>query len=180
MKKHHEGDFYVAQAYFDVIDKKSPNFEKEVEQAKKCAKLLADPEASLEVEGRRRADPHRRHARHALPQRLPRAESQDRGHRRRREQAHPEGAGRSRLDQALRARHHRAAANLRAAGPDREGRLELEAGAGRSSPPNAYQDAAKAWVKANADTYRIQRFVEEKKDEKRRSRRDGREPRGFP
>jgi hypothetical protein len=39
--------FYVMQNYFDVIDKKTPGFEKEVEMAKRCARLLGDPDASL-------------------------------------------------------------------------------------------------------------------------------------
>jgi hypothetical protein len=49
VRKHHEGNFYVAQAYFDVIDKKQAraDFDKQVEQAKTAAKLLADPKASL-------------------------------------------------------------------------------------------------------------------------------------
>jgi hypothetical protein len=47
LSKHPEESFYVPQQYFDVLDKKNPNFEKEVAQVKRCAKLLADPDASL-------------------------------------------------------------------------------------------------------------------------------------
>ncbi|MBL8797347.1 MAG: hypothetical protein JNM56_25825 [Planctomycetia bacterium] len=47
LKKHGEADFMVAQNYFDVIDKKTAGFDKEVAQVKQCAKLLEDPAASL-------------------------------------------------------------------------------------------------------------------------------------
>src|SRR5262249_11390638 len=47
--KHPKEDFYTAQNYFDVIDKKSPNFAKELAEAKKAAKLLADPKAGLKA-----------------------------------------------------------------------------------------------------------------------------------
>ena len=49
LKPHHSGEFHMLQAYFDVVDKKSPEFEKEVETAKKCTKLLADPDKSLKA-----------------------------------------------------------------------------------------------------------------------------------
>jgi hypothetical protein len=48
LKPHSSGEFQVLQAYFDVVDKKSPEFEKDIEAAKKCAKLLEDPEKSLQ------------------------------------------------------------------------------------------------------------------------------------
>jgi hypothetical protein len=48
LTKHPDGDFYTAPAYFSVIDKKTPDFEAAVDEVKKCAKLLADPKAGLE------------------------------------------------------------------------------------------------------------------------------------
>jgi hypothetical protein len=50
LTKHHTGDFYTAPAYFSAINKQgNANFKKEVEEAQRCAKLLADPKASLEA-----------------------------------------------------------------------------------------------------------------------------------
>jgi hypothetical protein len=48
LKPHSSGEFQMLQAYFDVVDKKSPEFEKDVEAAKKCAKLLEEPDKSLQ------------------------------------------------------------------------------------------------------------------------------------
>jgi hypothetical protein len=45
--KHPTEDFYVPEMYFSVIDKKSPNFDKEIEATKRCIKLLGDPTAGL-------------------------------------------------------------------------------------------------------------------------------------
>jgi len=48
LTQHHDGNFYTAPAYFSVVQKKgNENFAKEVEQAQKAAKLLADPKAGL-------------------------------------------------------------------------------------------------------------------------------------
>lgn len=47
LKKHHEADFYVVPMYYDVVEKKRDDFNKQVEQTKKCAKLLADTDAGL-------------------------------------------------------------------------------------------------------------------------------------
>jgi hypothetical protein len=47
LTKHHAEDFYVPMMYFDVIDKKSNTFDKDVEEAKRCCKLLADPDAGF-------------------------------------------------------------------------------------------------------------------------------------
>jgi len=47
LTKHSEENFYVPQQYTDVLDKKTPNFDKEIALVKRCAKLLDDPNASL-------------------------------------------------------------------------------------------------------------------------------------
>ena len=39
--------------------------------------------------------------------------------------------------------------------------------AGPFGANNAYEDAAKEWLKGHADKYRVQRFVSDKKDEKK-------------
>src|SRR5262249_20099781 len=44
--KHPTESFYIAPM-FGFTAKKTPNFDKQIEQVKKCAKLLADPKASL-------------------------------------------------------------------------------------------------------------------------------------
>src|SRR5262249_42213960 len=47
LTKHADGDFYTAVNYFDVIQKNNPTFAKDMEQARKQAKLIADPMGSL-------------------------------------------------------------------------------------------------------------------------------------
>src|SRR5260370_1413053 len=47
LTKHFDGDFYVMQGIQDVVKKPNANYEKDVAEAKKVAKLLADPMASL-------------------------------------------------------------------------------------------------------------------------------------
>ncbi|HVS34492.1 MAG TPA: hypothetical protein VMS17_02855 [Gemmataceae bacterium] len=45
--KHPTGDFYIGVNYYDIIDKKTPDFDKSLDEIKRCAKLLADATASL-------------------------------------------------------------------------------------------------------------------------------------
>ena len=46
--KHPTADFYLGQAYYDVITKASnKQFDKELAETRRCAKLLADPKAGL-------------------------------------------------------------------------------------------------------------------------------------
>ena len=52
LKKHPKGDFYTAPAYFDVVAKKTPGFAGEVADAKKYARLLADPMANLKAKSK--------------------------------------------------------------------------------------------------------------------------------
>lgn len=47
LKNHFDAEFMTAPMYFDVINKNTPNFEKDVAEVRRCAKLLADPMASL-------------------------------------------------------------------------------------------------------------------------------------
>jgi hypothetical protein len=48
---HGEGNFMIAQGYYDVINKQgNQNFDKEVETAKKYVKMLANPKESLKAE----------------------------------------------------------------------------------------------------------------------------------
>jgi hypothetical protein len=45
--KHPTEDFYVPEMYFSVIDKKSPNAVTEIEATRRCVKLWSDPTAGL-------------------------------------------------------------------------------------------------------------------------------------
>jgi hypothetical protein len=46
--KHPTADFYIGQAYYDVITKTgNANFDKDMTEVKRCAKLLADAKANL-------------------------------------------------------------------------------------------------------------------------------------
>jgi hypothetical protein len=47
LTKNVEGDFHVTTMYFDVVDKKTPNYDKDVALIKRCTKLLDNPTASL-------------------------------------------------------------------------------------------------------------------------------------
>jgi hypothetical protein len=49
LHKHSDADFYEPGVYYNVIDKKSANFEQDVEYARRCGKLLADPDAGLKA-----------------------------------------------------------------------------------------------------------------------------------
>lgn len=50
LTKHHEQDFYVASGFFDFLDKKTtPTYETDLDLVKRCARLLADPEKSLKA-----------------------------------------------------------------------------------------------------------------------------------
>jgi len=164
LKKHHEGEFYVAQAYFDVIDKKSPDFEKDVEQAKKCAKAMADPKASLKSKDAE----ERLNTAGMLVMRY-------RGFRGPNAKTEAIDADESKLILAALAEADWTKPFARNATAPVQvfAQLGLTEKDGWNwkptpgGPPNAYQDTAKEWVKKNADSYRIQRFVEEKKEEKK-------------
>ncbi len=47
LSPHHGGEFEIMSAYFDMVDKKTDTYEKDVEAAKKYIKLLAEPEKGL-------------------------------------------------------------------------------------------------------------------------------------
>ncbi len=162
LKRHHDGDFYVAAAYFDVIDKKNANFEKDVEQAKKAAKVLADPMASLKSKS---AD-ERTFTACLLVSRY-------RAWRRPNAKTESIEADESKLiltaladadfakpiaPNTVMPRTAFAQLNL----TDKDGWVWKPA---PNTPATAYGEAAKRWLKEHADTYRIQRFVDAKKDD---------------
>jgi hypothetical protein len=45
--KHPTEDFYIGVNYYDVLDKKAGDFDKSLDEVKRCVKLLADPITSL-------------------------------------------------------------------------------------------------------------------------------------
>jgi hypothetical protein len=50
LTKHHNEDFYVVPMYFSVVNKQgNANFKQEVEEVRRCVRLLADPKAGLEA-----------------------------------------------------------------------------------------------------------------------------------
>jgi len=164
LKRHHEGDFYIAAAYFDVIDKKSPNFEKEVDQAKKCAKVLADPAASLKSKdaGERTLTACMLVSRYRA-WRGPNAKTES-------IEADESKSILTTLADADWTKPfapntmmpQTAFAQLGLT--DKDGWVWKPA---PNTPQTAYGEAAKRWLKEHADTYRIQRFVDVKTDEKK-------------
>jgi hypothetical protein len=164
LRKHHEGEFYIAVNYFDVIDKKSPTFDTEVAVVKKAAKALADPKASLKSK-----DAAERTSTAGM------LVSRYRGWRGPNAKPEPIDAEESKLILTnLAAGDWSKGYSREEVTPQRAfGQLGLTDKDGwnfkpvAGAPPTAYQDAAKAWLKEHAETYRIQRFVEEKKDEKK-------------
>jgi hypothetical protein len=162
--KHHEADFYVMPAYFSVIDKKGPNFANDLAEVQKAARLLADPKAGLESKN---ADERLLTAgllisRYRTPR--PGVPSKE----------VPIDAAQSKLIlQVL------ADADWKAAPRPGPGffqmtpqnlfyRLNLQAKKVWTPPRDAKEipESAKKWLKDNADTYRIERFVADEKTEK--------------
>jgi hypothetical protein len=158
LRPHPSGEFYVMQMYFDVIDKTSTNFEKEVKLARKCAKLLANPDKGFQS-----SDPHERLLTAALLVsrfRTPPLHSQ--GEPKQEKVAAElskkilntlaEADWTERNDPEL---GYTPAQNLFY-------QLGITEQDGYTPPPDDKQvkNAAKAWVVKHANTYRIQRFVD--------------------
>jgi hypothetical protein len=164
LNKHPQGDFYVAPAYFSVINK-GANFDKEMAEVKRCAKLLAEPKAGLEAKDK--------------TDRILTAGMLVAQYRR-----YPFGGGELKTEPIDAALSKKILLTL--ADADWKGRpvrpvpfqmtpqsifaqLNLTAKDGWTPPKDLKQfpEAAKTWLKDNAGKYRIQRFVHEKKEEKR-------------
>jgi hypothetical protein len=156
--------FYVMPAYYSVIDKKAPTFEKDVAEAKKDARLLADARAGLESKD--------------INDRFLTAAMLVAKYRQRRLAAAPP------KEQPIDAEESKlilqALADADWTPPKNPvpfqmtpqiafNLLQLTPKDGWTPPRNFKElpDEAKKWLKANAEKYRIQRFVaEERKDEK--------------
>ena len=164
--KHPTEDFYVGVNYYDFINKKDNlAFDKNLDEVKRAAKLLGDPAAGFKA---KEADDHFLTA--ALL--ILRYKTRTLG-----------GAGKTELIDAEQSKQIlQALADAdwapKAPVPGVIGyaltpqvaffRLGLTEKDGWKQPQDVKQiaDAAKAWLKDNADKYRIERFVAEKKDDK--------------
>jgi hypothetical protein len=170
LKKHHEGDFYVAQAYFDVIDKKQAGdtFDKQVEEAKKAANLLADPKASLKSKD---AD-----TRTMTAEMLVSRYRVWRGPDAKLEEIDPDESKlilKALADADWNPKADPGQHFMQMSPAMAFNQLALTQKDGfvfhstPNAPPTAYHEAAKAWLRENADNYRIKRLVAEKKDDKK-------------
>lgn len=165
LAQHPEGTFYTMPAYFSVIDTKAPTFEKDVAEAKKAARLLADPTAGLESK-----EAHDRFLTAAMLVAR---------YRQRKPSAAP--PAQEPIDAEESKRILLALADADWTPPNKPGpaqltpqtvfsQLGLTAKDGWTPPKDFKQfpDEAKKWLKENADKYRIRRFVaDEKKAEKK-------------
>jgi len=157
LTKHPDGDFYVLPAYYDVLNKaNNPSFDKEVEEVRHCAKLLADPKAVLASANKDdRALTAVMLVTHYRTQRYyagkpPKEE--------------PIDAARSKAillalaDADWTIRNPRQAQGSPQAVFNRLGLTEKD---GWVPPKNAdrWAEVAKEWLKAHADTYCVRRFV---------------------
>jgi hypothetical protein len=168
LTKHPEGDFYTAPMYFSVINKQgNANFNKETDEVKRCAKLLADPKAGLESKEKE--------------DRLLTAGMLIYHYRQRRPgNGEPKTAP---IDADLSKKILLTVADADwNAKPPRPGpfqmtpqtifyQLGLTPKDGWQQPKDGkrFPETAKKWLKDNADKYVIQRFVYEKKDKEDKS-----------
>lgn len=168
LTKHHEGDFYTAPMYFSVINKPgNANFDKEMDEVKHCAKLLADPKAGLESKDKEERFLTAGMLLYHYRQRRP-------------SNGEPKTAP---IDAKLSKKILQTIADADwNAKPGRPGpfqmtsqtlfyQLNLTAKDGWTPPKDFKQfpEEAKKWLKDNADKYVIQRFVYEKKDKEEKS-----------
>jgi hypothetical protein len=177
LQKHPGESFYTMQNANSFITKpNNDNFDKELERVKECAKLLADAKANLKS---KKAEERELTAAMLVcryrPFRGPDAKSE------------PIDAEESKLILTALAEANWApkggpggpafndlnpqSAFMRLGVTEKDGFKPPQFVPGQPPPPpNAYEDAAKKWLKDNAGTYRIQRIVtekSEKKDEKK-------------
>lgn len=169
LHKHPTESFYVLQGPMSVVNKaNNDNYEKELARTKECAKLLADPKAGLKAKSAE--DRALTATMLVLRFNTPRAGETKR---------EPIGAEES--QQILTAlagvewnpkREPSDLVVLYLSPQAAFGRLGLTDkdgwnAAGPFTTNNGYEEAAKAWLKGHADKYRVQKYVSDKKDEKK-------------
>ncbi|HEX5272691.1 MAG TPA: hypothetical protein VFW33_19475 [Gemmataceae bacterium] len=165
LNKHPTESFYLLLSPTSVISKASnDNYEKELARVKECAKLLADPRGGLKSKD---ADER------LLTAGLLVAHYRAWGHRPNVKKEDIDADESKLILKALgeadwtKAYTHEAISPLQTfaqLGMTEKDGWSWKPTPGVPLPPNAYADAAKEWVKSHADTYRIQRVVEEKKE----------------
>jgi hypothetical protein len=164
LQKHPTESFYVLAGPMSVVNKAgNDNYEKELARVKECAKLLADPKAGLKSKS---ADDRALTASMlVIRYNTPRAGETKR---------EPIDADESKLILGALAEGDWTKGNdVNDLSPQWGfGRLGLTDkdgwnAAGPFNTPNAYPEAAKAWLKGHADSYRVQHYVSDKKDEKK-------------
>ncbi|MGE3804443.1 MAG: hypothetical protein AB7K24_07205 [Gemmataceae bacterium] len=158
LKKHHQEDFYVAQPYWDIIiENKQGGFEQQVKSLKDMSKILENPEKGLEsknAEERFTAAALLVIANRGGLRGAPRVGKEE-----------PIDAKQSKLILlALRdADWNKPFTSLQVTAPYLFARLNLTKADGWNPPPfksqAEYVAAAKKWLGANADTYRIKRVA---------------------
>ena len=157
LKAHPREAFYVAPAFYDAIDKKAPGFDNDVAEARRFAKLLADPAAGLKS----RSAQERFETAALLVYRYRAVK-----HGARQE---PIDAAQSRLIlEALADADWNVRPGVRPGGQPRQTltpqgvffALGLQATDGWMPPPGQpFADVARTWLKTNAGIYRIRRYA---------------------
>jgi hypothetical protein len=163
LTKHHSEDFYVVgTGYLDVMDKKNPTFEKDLEFTKRCCKLLADSDAGLKSK-----DAEDRFLTAAMLVTRYRTDKTGAG------KTEPIDADQSKLILKTLAEadwngNANDNVNYRVQPTMVFFRLQLTEKDGWKPPQDFQQQAeeARKWLKDNADKYRIPRFVNEAKKDK--------------
>lgn len=168
LTKHSEADFYTIPAYYDIVQKENADFEKAVAEAKKAAKLLADPMASLKAK-----NAEERFVIAAMLVEQFRTMKQAPNNEPKEE---PIDAAQSKLilgairDADWAPPGEKPRIGLPLTPQYVFGRLGLQP-EDNWTPPVAggdYLAAAQQWLKANADTYRIKKFVTENKGDRKK------------
>ena len=166
LNPHHTGEFQIMEAYFDVVDKKADTYDKDLEAAKKYAKILADP-----VTGLQSKDATERITAAAMlisKYRTPRPSTKE-------PKEEPIEAGLSKL--ILNTLADADWTPAKPGGPIGNNqlmplnlffRLNLTDKDGWKPPMdgNKFAEAAQQWMKDNKDKYVLKRFVTEKDDKK--------------
>jgi hypothetical protein len=163
LQKHPTETFFVLTTPFQIIDKKDENFDKQVDEVKKLAKLLDDADKSLK--SKEKDDRFLAAAMLITKYRTPIGASQ--------------ATEEVNADQSKAILNALAEADWKKQYPELQGwnamtvfyHLNLTEKDGWKFPQNANEqqviDAAKGWLKDNAEKYHIQKFVAEKKDDKK-------------
>ncbi|MFO0965242.1 MAG: hypothetical protein U0793_06610 [Gemmataceae bacterium] len=152
LKKHGAADFYVAPLMLNFIDKKNPNFDKDVALIQRCAKIKADPKTSLKAKS---ADDRFLAAAVLLAGYRTRTGPSDK--------TEPIDAEQSKLIlEALAGADWTPSTDFTKLSPMMAlHRLPLTAKDGWTPPKDAkaYPDYARQWLRDHAEKYRIERFV---------------------